>query len=245
MATNPGDIKNRRQTTCKVWLKRTGDTTFTDLGDVGKYSQPDERQYADIKQARKGFRQTTGKLLGSVGLMWKFTLNEQLMEVQRLLGLATKGADTTQASATGQSETFNAVVLGATYFLAKLDVTSVVVTVSAVTKTLGVDYDIEPGSSALTILKGGSIAAGANVVVAYNCNAVTLENYTALKDLRVTGTLKVAEYDSFGEAPRLLSTFACQLWVSSPGENTGEAPTEVEITALVTDANPLVQKRAD
>ncbi|HXG46042.1 MAG TPA: hypothetical protein VNO52_00325 [Methylomirabilota bacterium] len=244
MATNTGDLKNRKQTTARVWFKRTGASAFVELGDVAKYKKSDDKSYSDIKASQKGFKRLNAKLLNSVTLQWQFTLNEQLTEVMRLLGLATKAADTVQSSATGQSETFNGTTKGATYFLSKRDVSSVVMTTPS-GKTEGVDYAVEAGIGAITILPAGTIADGANVTITYNCNAVTLENYTSLKETRVTGTFKVAEYDQFSEVPREIHDFDGQIWVSNQGENDGEKPTEVEVTILVTSPTPTNQKRVD
>jgi hypothetical protein len=251
MAVNTGDVKNRKQTTCKVWFKRSGGQ-YTDLGDVAKYKKADEKGYSDVKSAQKGFKRLTAKLLNNVGLMWAFTLNEQLTEVMRLLGLATKGADTVQGTATGATHTITAanIVKGATYFLASGGVDKRSVTVTAVTQTgstpvKDVDYTIDEGSGAFTVLATGTIGTSNDLIITFNVAAVTYENYTSLKETRVTGDFRVHEYDQFSEAPRETHDFTGQCWISNQGESDGEKPSEVELMVLVTSATPASQKRLD
>ena len=244
MPVNTGDIKNRKQTTARVWMKRSGGQ-YTELGDVENYKKADEKGYSDVKGSVKGFKRQLAKLLNNVSLMWMFTLNEELSEVLRLLGLATKQADSVQSTAASQSESFTSVVLGASYFLTKQNVTALTVTVSSVLKVEGTDYTVDLGSGVVTILATGSITAGATAVVAYDAAAQTFENYTSLKETRVNADFRVHEYDQFSEVPREMHDFAGQIWISNQGENSSEKPSTVEVSILVTTNNPTNKKRVD
>ena len=183
MAVNTGDLKNRKQSTAKIWFKRSGGQ-YTDLGDVAKYKKADDKGYSDIKASQKGYKRMTAKLLANLGLMWNFTLNEQLSEIMKLLGLATQGTDAVQSAGTAGSTAFTSVVLGATYFLPKQDVKNVAIT----GKVENVDFTVDLGSGAITILATGTIAAGATVTVLHEWNAVTYTPFTSIKETRVTGT---------------------------------------------------------
>jgi hypothetical protein len=180
----------------------------------------------------------------TINYKYAFEVDEHLAELEKLSVLGTQGGDTTQTSGnvTGESLTTNS-KKGRTFFTAAEGLSAVVVKVSAVTKALDVDYALDAGSGAITILEGGTIADGSTVTVDYTRAQVVRENFTALKELLVQGDMKYIEKDQFSDVPRAIHEASGQIHVTNWGENTGEY--NKRMLEFIPYTKPTVKTRKD
>lgn len=229
-----GDYRTRKQVTGKLLFQRTGENSYINFGDVRMHKHEATIERTKIMTARKGYLETTYEQPNHIENRWTVGLNEELTPLTRLDLLAGAHTDVTQASATAQSETFSAVKTGGALVLAKVDVSSVVVTVSSVTKTLGTDYTLDAKAGIVQLLRGGSIADGANVSVAYDCAQSKLFKHTNNGELTVAGNVRFDEYDQNSDLPRATYTFPAQIIMSNRGDNDGKKLSEFEVQMLVT-----------
>lgn len=223
MAVKLGDAKTKRKTTGRLFLKRSGETNYIDFGNVVTHKLDPQVERAEHQKSGGGINTVDLSLPKTINYKMAFELDEHTAELEKLRMLGTQGADTTQISGnvTAESLTTNS-KKGRTYFALAEGLSAVVVKVSAVAKTLNVDYALDAGSGAITILDGGTIADGSTVTVDYTKAEVVRQNFTALKELLVQGDIKYLEYDTFSEVPRAVHEGSGQIHVTNWGENNGE-----------------------
>lgn len=102
------------------------------------------------------------------------------------------------AGAVGQTETFNAVAAQDRLRLAQRKVTNVVVKVGVATKALGTDYTVDVDRGLVTIIAGGTIAPGANVIVEYDIVAHSYKRTRSGANV-VEGSLIFVAYNPEGD----------------------------------------------
>jgi len=244
---NKGDIATKAQLTARFLLTAAGKTYAVNLGDFDKYKRTFKREGSRVLVAEKGFHRETHDLTSVVGIGWEFTLREFFGLVNEIMNAGTKGADTTQAAVTAPSGTasFNGVTQGASYLIGKYNLNTVVVQVSAATKTLGTDYDIDLGSGELYIIPGGTIANGNNVSVTFGCASVELENYTALDKAGLQkGSAVIHEFDQHSEIPFRTTTVAqVQYWFEGDEEHDGKKPATPTIKIMAITKPVVVHRK--
>jgi hypothetical protein len=122
---------------------------------------------------------------------WTIRGNQFHTRIRQLLMMGTKQADVVQAAATGATQTLTGVVVGASYDLGVRGASNLAATVSAASKAAGVDYEFDTVTGIFRVLEGGTIAAGANVVLTYDVPALTREEYTAFDNQNQQGTIRI------------------------------------------------------
>jgi hypothetical protein len=245
MAVKLGDAQTKRKTTGRLYLKRTGETNYIDFGNVAMHKLDPQVERVEHLKSAGGFNTVDLNQPKTINFKCVFELDEHTNELEKLRMLATQGADTTQGSGNvvAESLTTNS-KKGRTYFAAAEGLSAVVVKVSGVTKTLGTDYTVDLGSGAVTITPDSpGIADGSTVTIDYTKAQVTRENFTALKELRVTGDVKYLEADQFSDVPRAIYEATGQIFVTGWGDNNGEyTKTTVE---FVPSTAPTIKTRKD
>jgi hypothetical protein len=111
-----------------------------------------------------------------------------------------------QTSATAQSESFTGTTQGYAYQLGMTtgnptgvrQISNVVVTVSASSKTLGTDYTIDAARGTITVVEGGTIADGSTMAVTYDRAAVSRKQVIS-GTTQVEGALRFESYNPQGE----------------------------------------------
>lgn len=229
-----GDFRTRKQCTGKLLFQRTGETTFINFGDVRTHKSDKQIARTKIMTARKGYVEVTHEQPNQIESRWTIGLNEETLSLVRLDLLSGIHTDATQSSATGSSETFSSVKAGGAIVLAKVNVTNVAVTVSSSPKVLGTDYTVDTAAGVVQLLKGGSIADAANVVVTYDCAMTKLYKHVGNAELSVSGNARFDEYDQNSDIPRATYTFPAQIIVTNRGDNDGKKLSEFEVQLLAT-----------
>ena len=236
---NPGDLATRPQLTAHVFLAALGATAYLDLGDLQGHQYENKRESSPLVVAQKGYLRTIGSLTSQIDPMWEFTLKEAFGKVNELFHAGTKNTDVSQSAVSAPSGTasFSAVAQGSTYFLGKYDVATVVVTVSASTKTEGTDYTVDYGSGAITIVVGGGIADAANVSVTFGCTLQVFEDYTPWnKSPMQRFAAQIHEYDQHGGAngiPFRYHTIAqAQCWIEGPETHDAKKPADRKLKII-------------
>lgn len=232
---NTGSFLSRKKTTGRLLFKRTAAVDYIDFGNLTLHKQTTNVERTKIMAAQKGYVRTIRERVATLEHRWAFTLDEQLEDAIRLQLFATKAA-ANQASGSDGDESFVSVVPGNVLKLAKVSVSTVVVEVSAAAKTLGTDYTVDLDSGEITILRTGTIAAGATVDVTYSYAAVTLDAFTSEAEVFVEGTVLIREYDQESGVPRGTYTFAGQIHATDHGDNDGKKVNEFQLEVLATGA---------
>lgn len=97
----------------------------------------------------------------------------------------------------------------------------------------------------LTVLRTGTIAAGATVDVSFDCASVVQETYTAGAKLIFTGAFLIHEFDQHSPVPLEEWVIAKgQIYVTEPGEHDGTKPSEAVVRVLAIEP-PTSKRRVD
>jgi hypothetical protein len=256
---NRGDIETRMQLTGRLLFQPAGDTGYINFGDLAGHTKTVKREGAQVEGTEKGFHRAVRNFTALVAMMWDFKLREQtklnMAALQYCGGVFS--AATTQSALTAPTGTasFTAVKQGRSYVISGNDLNTVVVTVSAVQKTEGVDYTVDLGSGELTILVGGGIADGVNVSVTYGQSATpsfdqyiglwtpgAVQGASILPAQVMTGAVKFFEFDQHVAAgvQRKLHTFTGQLWFEGDEQHDGKKPVEPVLKVMAID-KPTIQ----
>ncbi len=244
MAVKLGDARTKRKTSGRLFIRRSGETNFIDFGNVVTHKADPQIERAEHQKSEGGVNTVDLSLVKTLNYKYVFEVDEHLAELEKLSVLGTQGADTTQnaGNVTNESLTTNS-KKGRTFFAAAEGLSAVVVKVAAVAKILDVDYALDAGSGAVTILDGGTIADGSTVTIDYTRAQVIRENFTALKELLVQGDMKYIEKDQFSDVPRAIHEASGQIHVTNWGENTGEY--NKRMLEFIPYTKPTVKMRKD
>lgn len=245
MATNLGDAKTKKLATGRLFFKQAGDNFYRDLGNMVDHKYDPKVTRKEHMKSAGGLRRTDVSLAATITPAYTFTFDEHTADLEQLKTLGIQGADMVQAGGAVVAEQLcNAnSKQGRTYFTANLGLSAYVVKVAAAVKVEGVDYVIDVGSGAITILNGGGIADNSTVTIDYTGAAVTMNTFTSFKSLLLQGHIKFVEYDQFSTNPRAIHEFDGQLYVTGWGDNKDDYNQTTVDAIPLTD--PIVKIRAD
>jgi hypothetical protein len=250
MSAKLGDAITKKLTTGRLYFQRktsgTYESNWLDFGNCVTSGYKPEVQRADHMKSAGGFKRVDLSLVKSIKPLFSCELDEITPDLERLRQLASAGTDVVQSSGTTTDEVLvtSASLKGRTYFAAKQGLSAVTVKVSSTAKTLDVDYSIDLGSGAVTILPDSTIANNSTVTITYTAAAITTVKHTAFSELRTEGRFKFIETDQHSAVPRATTTFEGQCHVSNWGDNATEDYTKTTLECLpLTD--PVVNTRKD
>jgi hypothetical protein len=228
--------------TGRAYFTPSNGTSDIDLGDITMHKLDFG---VDRKQA---MRPRGGKLTlrreDTTGAKPVFTITGQefATPVIPLMLLGTRNADNVQTSGTAATLTVTA-ALGRSFPIGAKNISNVVVTVSAVVKTLNVDYFLEAGFGRIrfpTVAAG--IPSGASVLITFDKPVLTLEVYTAFNNLNAPGSLRVEEEDEYSPVSKQAWIFPCQLSADTGSDVKGDDFKTFTLRASITGA-VTVEKR--
>jgi hypothetical protein len=256
------NIETRMQLTAGLFIRPPGETVgYLNLGDLNGHKRAVTRNGTPIEQQEKGFHRLISNNTALVGNLWEFNLREQFkLNAPMLFAAVVNSAAIgygAVAAPTGTAS-FNAVKQGYSYMIVSglipiAQLNTVVVTVSAVVRTEGVDYTIDTGNGELYIIPGGGIADAANVAVTFGVTPLQLWDVWATSNAgtpsgaltdagRKIGAVKLYQFDQHAAAgvQRRLWSFTGQYWVEGDDTQDGAKPSELMLKVLAID-KPTVQ----
>lgn len=216
-----GTSDTRRLTSGKLLLLKTGATGEIDFGNIISWKRNNKTERVSHMTSANGIKLQDFEKTKSIAFAYTFVLDEHLDTVKELLQKGTKGTATTQASVTAPTGTasFSSVKQGTTYDLGKLNVNTVVVTVSAVAKVVDVDYALDAATGRIRIIQGGGIADAANVSVTFGCAATTLDAFTSADQVKHEGAFTFYEYDQESTTIVEEHKFTGSCYINDAGDN--------------------------
>lgn len=173
-------------------------TGFDDLGNVPELTLTREVERLDHFSSRTGIRQKDQSIIVETSMTGSFTADEVRFEnIAYFLGAT--ASTLTVSSSTGVISNFADVILGRRYQLGVTggtpdgarNVTAVVITsVSpSVTYVLNTDYTLDAELGIITLLTGGTLADGIDLIATFNISASTRRNVLSA-ETEIEGTLK-------------------------------------------------------
>lgn len=250
MAIKLGDPATKKQATGRLYFQRktngTLEVSWLDFGNCKAHKLAPDVQRNEHMASADGINTVDLSLVKSVKRLFQYELDEVTPDLERLRQLAgDPGADVVQAGAVVVAEQIcNAnSKQGRTVFTAKQGLSAYTVKIAGVAKVEGTDYLIDAGAGAIYIIPGGGIADNSTVTIDYTAAQVTTKQFTATSELLAEGNFKYIEKDQFNAAPREVTTFYGQCYVSNWGENNGEFNTTT-LDALAW-TKPVVSQRKD
>jgi len=239
-----GDSITKKLTSGRLYLTLTGETGGYDLGNILDAKVETKMKRADLKKAQGGLLLPAGMLAMESGWEYTFTGNEHSDLIKQILYEASKVNDASQTLTAAPSGTASFTAKQGRYFqLGKYNVDTVVVTVSASTKTEGTDYSVDYVNGVVYIIPGGGIADAASVSVTFGYAALTQLSYAALAQLNITGTFEYSETDQFKTGPRELHTFTGQITSADLGDNNLSKENQWKVTALATSKPAIIVRK--
>ncbi len=232
-----GDLIYRKQTTGKLFFKREGESASIDFGNVRMYKYAPKIERTKTTVARKGYVQLVEERPTQVEHRWTVGLDEELTDVVRLHLLAGAGTTVTQTTTAVTGMAVADVKKGQVIVLPAQNVSSVVVKIDEatdVTTVPDVDYKLDAAAGTITILRGGQIEDGDDLLIDYTPAAATFVDHKGFTDLCVKGTAVFDEYDQHSESPRARYTFTAQIHLTNGGDNDGKKQSEFEVELLAT-----------
>ncbi len=177
---------------------------FIELGNCPQFTLSRETQKLMHYSSQRGMKNKDEEIVIDSSMSGSITTDD-MKATNKALWFMSDEAVITTTSATGVVEMLNDVELGGVYQLGRSDatptgvrkVTSVVVEVASVAKTLNTDYLLDADLGLVTILATGTITAGADVEVTYNVSANT-RSQIATGETEVEGELKLISYNAAG-----------------------------------------------
>jgi hypothetical protein len=244
-----GDAITKKKVTGRLYLKRRVngvlEASYLDLGNCVTGGYKPDVQRAEHMKSDNGFKRVDLTLAKTIKPLYSFELDEITPDLERLRHLAAAGAESTQAAGNTVAEVLcNAnSKKGRTFFTTKQGLSAVVVKVGVTVKTLNVDYALDAGAGAITILPDSTIADNSTVTVDYTAAEVKTESFTAHSELRVEGDFLFLEKDQFSAVPRARHTWSGEAYVSNWGENNGEDFNKTTLDSIpLTDPVIVVRK---
>ena len=239
-----GQRETRRQYTAFLFLKPTGDSAFISPGHALECNEKFTENRTDVAEPQPGFMLNVGSLVNTIGWLYELKLSERFAETLKIIHLGTQASDETQAAIVAPAGTgsFDAVQQGRTYFIGKYDVSTVVVKVGLTTMEEGVDYKLDEGLGAITILPGGGIDDDDDVDITFGCAAVTQEVFQPLTELRKTGDVRIYLKDQYSKAPAETHTFNGEYWITDRGNNNGKDLNTCSLMILASE-KPVIKTR--
>jgi hypothetical protein len=178
---------------------------FRYLGNTPSYALTIGSSKLDHFNSDRGIRTKDKSIVIETTVTGKFDADDIQYESLAWFFFGT-AATVTQTSATSATETFTGVIAGLSYQIGLTDalpggvkgVSNVVVTVSSTAKTAGVDYLVDPDRGVITIVEGGTITSGANVLVTYDRLARSYKQVISGTQ-QVSGAMQFRSYNPEGE----------------------------------------------
>jgi hypothetical protein len=139
---------------------------YLDIGNIPEFSYSTPTQFVEHKTSRSGKILMDRREPTEFAMSFKISSDEMNAANMALIFNSTAASAFSQAAGT-ITLTLATPVLGATYPSGDFRIDNVVVKVSGVTKTLGVDYALEADGGAIRILPTGSILHSDTITVTY------------------------------------------------------------------------------
>ncbi len=217
------NIQVQEKLTARLYYNTDGGVGLIDAGSVADYKDVSERNTVQAMVSEDGFRRVIDEQVDVVKHAWEFTLSQRDPYNEKLLAIASRAADVTQAAVTAPTGTkqITSVTQGMSYDIGARNLNTVVVKVSAATKT---GYTLHAGSGFLTITVGGDIATGDTIDITYGCAEQKTNLYTADDMPLVRGTIRLLEFNQHrtSKVPLRDITFTGTIHIISRPEQTGE-----------------------
>lgn len=227
--------------TARLFWQPVGKSYHLDLGNVVDYKYTPDNQYRTHMGSARGYRIVDDEQVDSTDQKWEFTLDQMAPELEKLVRLATRGADTTQIATAHTTANFEAVSPPCRLQLNRRPVYDVTVQVSSTVMTEGTDYEVDYDSGAINILEGGAIEEGDDIGCSFGVRARTYQNFTGRDAVNFPGTFRIEEYNQFSKEPLRVITFSGLIRISAWPEQTGDFG---KCTAVVrAKSQPAIVKR--
>jgi hypothetical protein len=231
---NIGQAQNYDRLSGEAIFIPAGQTGGINLGNITMHKLDYGVERKEHFKSVGGVRKVDRTDVISIKPEYEIEGDEYHSKIYPILLFGTQSANKVQGAASAQSVTLTDVGLGLSYFVGKLKLSNVVVKVGSVVKTLGTDYAADVDTGFIRILEGGTIAALDDVIVEFNCGAITQESFKAFTQTKRFGTMTIFDRDGYDTFPKRTVTFPCDLFPENFGENNGEDFAKYTLKCTVT-----------
>jgi hypothetical protein len=225
------------------FFKETGAGSYVPFGNVLMAKLATSPGVVDAMLFKRGGGKLARQDVHSIKPIFSITVNQLASPIVPLLIMGERTTDTSQSGSAGETFAFTA-EKGKAFDLGKRGVTISTVKVSAVTKTLGLDYFVDDPNipQSLISLNGiiilpstpAGIADAATVTVTFDASTtLTREQYYAFTHLNRSGTFRLFAEDETGGDAREIWDFQCQISTKSVGDFDPQKFREVVLDAAI------------
>ena len=189
-------------------LFKTGTYTpsgYRYVGNTPAFSLNQENETLEHYSSDEGIREKDNEVILQTNVTGSLTMDDIQPENLALFFFGSSSV-LAQTSATGQTETFVDVIEGHSYMVGVSDLnptgvrslTNVVVKVGATAKTLNTDYTLNAELGMITIVEGGGINTGDDVIVEYDRSAKSRKQIISGTD-QIEGAVLFESTNEVGE----------------------------------------------
>jgi hypothetical protein len=232
-----------RLTATAIWFP-TGLGYGFHLGIIDMHQADEGIQREKVQMGAEGGVRLLFDEVVSVAPIWTLKGKQFHSTILPLIYMGSASGNIAQSIGTGTVVSLSA-QLGKTFDLGYRSITSVVVTVAAITKLINVDYYIEPNKGLIRFpTDAAGIAEGDAVDITFNRPALTREAYIAFNQLNQAGQLMLFEMDGRVVGP--LTEIFMPGTISSDKANEGD-PLKTNQWALrfALEGQPTILKSGD
>jgi hypothetical protein len=218
-----GHPEAHEKLTGRLFWKLRSATGYNDAGNVREYADASTRTLVTRARASDGARHVNDEQVDVNHEAWTFLLDERDPEQEKLLKLARRLDNESQAAADGTTATLEDVEVGKWYPIGMYNIQNVRVngTLAGLCDE-GVDYEIDEENGRLKVIDGGAIAAGEDLTLTFDSPAITLEVYETQYQPLFYCDIIIEEHNQYHKMWLRRRAFAGYLNVTEFPAQTGE-----------------------
>lgn len=218
-----GDAEAHEKLTARLFWKLRAETTYNDAGNVKEFADATARNLVTRARAENGARYVNDEQVDLNHEAFTFLLDEQTTEQAKLIGLARRLADESQAQYEATAATLQDVAVERWSLIGSYNIANVTVTGSLSGEAEeDVDYELDKENGRLRVIQAGGITAGEDLTVTFDSPALNFEKYETQYTSVFRVDVVIEEHNAFSRTWLRRRTGSGYLNVTEFPNQTGE-----------------------
>lgn len=218
-----GDAEAHEKLTARLLWKLRADTTYNDAGNVREFTDATARNLVTRARAENGARYVNDEQVDMNHEAFTFLLDEQTSEQAKLIHLANRMSDESQAQVEATTATLQDVAVERWSMIGSYNIGNVTVTGSLSGEAEeDVDYELDKENGRLRVIQGGGITAGEDLTVTFDSPAISFEKYETQYKSTFRVDVVIEEHNAFSRTWLRRRTGSGYLNVTEFPSHTGE-----------------------
>ena len=232
-----GHPEAHEKLTARLFWKLKTETGYNDAGNVREYADATTRSLVTRARSEDGARHVNDEQVDVNHEAWTFLLDERDPAQEKLLKLARRLSNETQAAVEGTTATIEDVENGKWYAIGAYNIQNVRVTASSSgLQDEGTDYVLDKENGRIQVVDGAGISDGETLTLTFDEPQIILERYESQYAPLFYCDIIIEEHNQYHKMWLRRMAFSGYLNVTEFPSQTGEFGT---FRAKVTPAGPV------